>query len=462
MYTNAPRLPVAAPRRSWLRLAALAVLCAAITAGVSWLVRGSQAPATTTGSMSRGVDAGLPALDVPATDGLLPPSERVAFWERRVAAGGGYLDLVHLADAYIDRTRASGDLADLRRAEIALDEALPTAPNPIPIRVREAQVAFSLHEFARSLEIGDEVLATEPGNLAALTVAGDSLLELGQVDAAAALYERLGIVAPSPASWSRLSRLAYLRGDVEQATRLVSRAATEAAASGFPDEVAFYNVQLGDLDRALGRLPDAAAAYEAALAALPGHPAASVGLAHVREAQGRRDEAISLVEDAVARLPQPEYVATLGDLYALRGDADAADQQYALVDAIAGLDGEAVYDRIYVGFLADHGRNVDEAVARARAELEVRSDVHGHDALAWALFAAGKTDAAADAADEALALGTPDPRIRYHAGLIAAAQGRDAEALELLTAARDGAAMLPPLQVARLDAALAELEARRS
>jgi hypothetical protein len=47
--------------------------------------------------------------------------------------------------------------------------------------------------------------------------------------------------------------------------------------------------------------------------------------------------------------------------------------------------------------------------------------------------------------------------MRYHAGLIAMAQGRDAEALEFLLQARDGSAMLPPLQVARLDEVIAEL-----
>ena len=53
----------------------------------------------------------------------------------------------------------------------------------------------------------------------------------------------------------------------------------------------------------------------------------------------------------------------------------------------------------------------------------MRADVYGHDALAWALFKAGRLTEADAAAAEALRLGTPDGRFHYHAGLIADALG---------------------------------------
>lgn len=60
-----------------------------------------------------------------------------------------------------------------------------------------------------------------------------------------------------------------------------------------------------------------------------------------------------------------------------------------------------------------------------------------------------------------MALGTPDARILYHAGLIAQARGEETAARDLLTQAREGVAMLPPLQVPRLDRATAELGERQ-
>ena len=91
----------------------------------------------------------------------------------------------------------------------------------------------------------------------------------------------------------------------------------------------------------------------------------------------------------------------------------------------------------------------------------MRHDVYGHDAMAWVLFKAGQLDRAAQEATAALALATPDPRIAYHAGLIAMAQGDHDRALPLLQLAVKGIAMLPPLQQPRARAALASLEAAR-
>ena len=91
--------------------------------------------------------AAAPQLDGGGSLGLLPPAQRVAFWEKRVADGGSFLDLINLADAYLDRSRATGDLDDLNRAATALDEAAKTAPYPDRVIVRRAMVAFALHDF---------------------------------------------------------------------------------------------------------------------------------------------------------------------------------------------------------------------------------------------------------------------------------------------------------------------------
>ena len=391
--------------------------------------------------------------------GTLPAGERVAFWEARIASGGSYLDRLFLADAYLDRVRLSGDLADLDRATLALEQAAADAPDPAPVRSRQARVAFALHDFAAAAGIADELLAADPDDLAALSIAGDARLELGDLEESRALYRRLAARAPSAAASVRLARIAFLEGDLAGARRLVADAVTEAEGEGRADEVAFYRAYAAELARADGDLGAAAELYVSALDAVPEYAPALAGLGRVREAQGRRSEAIELLERSTAILPQPETVAALGDLYQLDGDADRAERQYELVErmgALAAASG-SLYDRQLVLFAADHGRDPAAAVARAEAELAVRSDVYGFDALAWALFADGRLDEAADAVERALALGTPDARIRYHAGVIAGAQGRFAEARELLEAARSGASLLPPLQAVRLDEALARL-----
>jgi tetratricopeptide (TPR) repeat protein len=394
--------------------------------------------------------------------GLVPPDQRIAFWEPRVAADPrDYLSALHLADAYLDRARATADLADLQRAQAVLAQAAQSAPDTTLVVPRQAQVAFSLHEFLGAAALADQVLAGAPNDLTALAVAGDARLETGDLAGARAHYERLAAIAPSAPVWSRLARLAFLEAKPSTATTLVQRAIGDAEANGFSDDAAFYRNQLGELHRAAGELPAAAAAYASALKALPGYPAATMGLAMVRERQGRRTEAIALLEDATARLPTPEAVAALGDLYVLAGNAEAADRQYALVERIGEVARAtgSVYDRQLVLFAADHDRDVSMAVTRARAELDMRPDIYAWDALAWALFHAGRLEEAADAAAHALVLGTPDPRLAYHAGMIAAARGEAETARQHLTRALAGAAYLPPLQVPIAERALAALGA---
>ena len=64
----------------------------------------------------------------------------------------------------------------------------------------------------------------------------------------------------------------------------------------------------------------------------------------------------------------------------------------------------------------------------ARDELAIRPDVYGYDTLAWALLNAGDAAGADAPMQSALAAGTQDARLWYHAGLIALANGRPDEA----------------------------------
>lgn len=395
--------------------------------------------------------------------GLVSPDERVAFWEPRVAADArDYLSALHLADAYVDRARATADLADLQRAQAVLAQVAASASEPRLVAPRQAQVAFALHEFSRAAALADEVLADAPNDLTALAVAGDSRVETGDLAGARQRYDRLASLAPSAPVWSRLARLAFLDADPSSAFALVERAIRDAEANGFTDDAAFYRYQLGELHRATGDITAAAIAYQSALDHLPGYPAATIGLALTREGHGRRAEAIALLEAASTRLPTPEAVAALGDLYALAGDRVAADRAYALVERIGEVARATgtVYDRQLVLFAADHDRGVEEAIAIAESELNLRQDIYAWDALAWALYKGDRLDEAAAAADRSMALGTPDPRLAYHAGMIAAARGETNMARRLLTQALAGAAYLPPLQVPIAEKALAALSDR--
>ena len=456
---TAPRLRLVRPRLAGIVLATAILVAGSYAA--AWMSRvptpgPDAAPLRPAASLE---PAGAPVAG--ADERLLARFDRaIAAWNVNVTSNASdYISATNLGTTYVGRARLTGDLGDYDRALVAADRALAINDAYLPARGLRATVLFALHDFRGALGEAQATLDQDAGDPQALAIVGDASLELGYVEAAGAAYAELERLAPSAPVFSRLAHLAFIEGDPDRAIGLVQMALDAVAAEPPSETTAFYSFQLGELLRAQGDVATAGEAYEEALDDLPTYVPAMAGLARVRDAQGRRAEAIDLLEAATARLPQPDLVAALGDLYALAGDAAAAERQYALVDRI-GLVGEAtgsVHDRQLVLFAADHDRGLTKAVARARAELGARHDIYAHDALAWALFKAGELEEAAAEARAALAYGTQDPRLAYHAGMIAAAMGETDEARRLLAAAHDGAAYLPPLQVPVLEAALAAL-----
>jgi tetratricopeptide (TPR) repeat protein len=78
-------------------------------------------------------------------------------------------------------------------------------------------------------------------------------------------------------------------------------------------------------------------------------------------------------------------------------------------------------------------------------------------ALAWALYADGKVERASELSREALRIDTDKPLFLYHAGLIAAADGREADARRHFTELLERNPRFDPLFAPRAKRALAGL-----
>jgi len=144
------------------------------------------------------------------------------------------------------------------------------------------------------------------------------------------------------------------------------------------------------------------------------------GLAQLRAAQKRYDEAIDLYQKAIAILPMPDYAAALGDINAKIGRQGQAKQQYELVEYIGRLSilNKVLYNRELAYFYADHDIKLKESLELAQRELDYRRDIYAYDVVGWNLYKNGKAEEARDAIEKALSLGTRDARLFYHAGMI--------------------------------------------
>ena len=234
----------------------------------------------------------------------------------------------------------------------------------------------------------------------------------------------------SAAARVRISHLAFIQGKTAEAVKQ-SRAALAAAKaeSAVGSGLAWYEYQLGDTLIGTGDRKGAAAAYAAAVKADPRFHLAHWGLGRVAAADGRLDDAIAEVSTAIAIVPLPEFLARRADLYRMRaasGDARREADDRKTVLAIARLAGTNanVYDRTLALYLAGSGDDPGRALELAQAEIAGRKDVYGYDALAWALLANHRPAEADTAMTTALAFGTHDAKLLYHAGMIAAARRR--------------------------------------
>jgi len=231
---------------------------------------------------------------------------------------------------------------------------------------------------------------------------------------------------PDLNSYARVSYARELHGLMPDAIDAMLHAA-EAGAPG-QEGTAWTWVQLGNLYFATGALDAAQAQYERALRHVPQYLHAQAGIARVAAARGDYPAAIDLYRRATATLPIPEYVIALGDVYVAAGDRKSAEEQYALVriqDRLLTANGVNT-DLEFALFAADHPEaetDPGQTVERARAAFANRPGIYGHDVLAWALYRAGDYRAAREESTLALALGTQDAALFFHAGAIAWASG---------------------------------------
>lgn len=174
-------------------------------------------------------------------------------------------------------------------------------------------------------------------------------------------------------------------------------------------------------------------------------------------ADGETTRAIEPLQRAAGLKPDPEYQWALAD--ALRaakreGEAVAVEQELRKEGAHAD-------SRTYSLFLATRGGDPQMAVQLAEAELRERGDVFTHDALAWALLAAGRAEEALAHLDKALAEGTRDPRLAFHAAIITSKASRS-DAQRHLTEAFEVMHLLLPSEQKQLLAADWPAELSRS
>ena len=378
-------------------------------------------------------------------------AERIELLQRATREGkadaGTY---AALGQAYMQRARESDDPSFVPRAERSFDEALRREPRNLDAVLGAGTLAGLRHDFRGQLRRGREAQRLVPGLVSPLPEIADAQIELGRYGAAERTLQRLLDIKPNLTSYSRVSYLRELTGDLPGAVEAMRLAV--AAGGGDAESVAYVRVLLGNLELQRGRIAAARLAYTAALRSQPGYPAGMVGLARTDAAGGELGRAAARLRRAAARLPSPATLILLADVEHARGRAAVAAELLGVARAREArhaatelLDAEAVL------FEADHG-DPRRAVTIGTRVWERAPSIRSADALGWAYVRAGDPAKGAAWAQRALRTGSRDPLYNLHAAVALRRAGRGAAAERHLEVAMRGRAALPPSAAGLLEA----------
>ena len=148
--------------------------------------------------------------------------------------------LLNLAYLFVQEARVTGEHPHYYPAALQVLDALlekafdPKNAHDLDLKFRalstKAGVELSLHEFAKAKKTGEAAIDLNPYNAAIYGVLVDAHVELGDYETAVEMADRMVAIRPDLRSYSRVSYLREIHGDVEGAIA----AMTMAVKAGVP------------------------------------------------------------------------------------------------------------------------------------------------------------------------------------------------------------------------------------
>ena len=320
--------------------------------------------------------------------------------------------------AYLQKVRETGDPSYYPKIEQAFAKTLANNPGDYAALCGMGALTLARHQFQSALDWGERARNINPSNAYAYGIITDAHVELGQYPQAVETVQEMVDLRPDMSSYARVAYVRELFGEMDSAVEAMQMAAD----GGQPgkENTAWTRTQLGNLYFNLGDLRQAEFEYQLTLRNTPGYVYALAGLGHIRAAEGKYSEAAGYLTKASDKMPVPEFIIALGDVYEMSGQSEAARREVDLVRAIQklyaanGVD----MDLEIALFNADHAYNPSSAVEQARRVYKQRPSIYAADVLAWTLYQDGQYPQAARFSEEALRLGSHDALKQYHAGMI--------------------------------------------
>jgi tetratricopeptide (TPR) repeat protein len=346
--------------------------------------------------------------------------------------------LEQLGWAFVAKARESFDPGFYKLAEQCARCIEKRNPQSQEAMLLRAHVLQNLHRFKESETLARR-LVQQRGLSFDYGVLGDAFMEQGKLNEAVEAYQRMMNLKPDLHAYARAAHMRWLKGDLSGAIEAM-QLAVSAASPLDPESAAWVNVRLASYKFQAGQFSEADQQCAVALSFQSDYAPALLLRGKILLAQNKFSEAAEALQRAAKLNPLPEYQWALADALSANGREDEA----SVIEAQLQQRGAANDPRTLAVFLATRCELPETALRLARQELDSRNDVFTHDALAWSLAAAGNLTEAHSAMQRALAEGTEDARLFFHAGVIASQSGHTADAERWLRKASDLSHLLLP------------------
>ena len=364
----------------------------------------------------------------------------IRVWGQALAADSvSAVAMAHLAALYNQRAREGGGWADYLTAEQYARRSLALRVNRNgPAAATLVATLLAQHRFSEARDAASQLVAREPDIPQYRSLLGEVAMELGDWSTAHAMLDSFWHERTVLSIAPRLARWAEINGRLAEARTLLDSARDAALGrTDVPSETkAWFMFRSADLALRTGRLRAAERTLRSGLAIEPNDPRLLAAMARLASVRGDPREAIAWGDRAIAAQLDPGTLGVVGDAYAALGDTAKASEYFRTME-VAVTAQPGAFHRAWSLYLLDHKLRVADVLARARIDLAQRHDIYGYDLTAWALHRSRFDRAAVVVMAGALQLGTPDPMLWYHDGMIARALGDNARTRQSLQRALD-------------------------
>lgn len=342
-----------------------------------------------------------------------------------------YKVMLQLVQAYIQEARNTGEHAYYDKAALALCERiLKKDPNNFETLCCKATVLLSQHHFTEALQTAKLAQGINADNAFIYGLICDAQVELGNYAEAVKACDKMISIRPDIRSYSRVSYLREIHGDLSGAIEAMKL----AVAAGYPglEQTAWTRTMLGHLYESTGKPDSAIICYEQTLAERADYAFALAGLGHVAKGQGRYADAVKYYEKAAQSMNEFSFSEELIEVYALNGQTDKANT--ALENTLAMLgngsgeeeeEGHGHYADKELAYVYLKAGNNAKALEHAQLEYSRRpANIEVLEMMGWVYYKSGRYAEADKMFVAARKTNCSNPVLLCRAGLAAVKNGR--------------------------------------